>query len=165
VRIARRRTFDGRRLPAACRWAPSIRRADLRGAWQRGAPDDDAAFATYLANRGFVVFAVDYPRALLAVAGTDRRYPAALGWIREHGREYGGDAFAIGARRPFGGRTSRPGRRCTSWAYRQSAQWSATTAGRLDRRLSESRAGSARRAIDRDGTAWRHPGPDAGSLP
>ena len=63
------------------------------GAWQRGAPADDAAFATYLAARGFVVFAVDYrhaPRWRWPAQIDDIR--SALGWIREHGREYGGDA-------------------------------------------------------------------------
>ena len=30
------------------------------GAWQRGVPGDNATFATYLAARGFVVFAIDY---------------------------------------------------------------------------------------------------------
>jgi acetyl esterase/lipase len=66
------------------------------GAWQRGAPGDDARFATYLATRGFVVFAIDYRHA------PQWRWPAqiddvraALGWIREHGEEYGADASRL----------------------------------------------------------------------
>ena len=63
------------------------------GAWQRGAPGDDAAFATYLAARGYVVFAIDYrhaPRWRWPAPIEDVR--AALGWIRQHGGEYGADA-------------------------------------------------------------------------
>ena len=66
------------------------------GAWQRGAPGDDARFATYLAARGFVVFAIDYRHA------PQWPWPAqiedvrvALGWIREHGGEYGADASRL----------------------------------------------------------------------
>jgi len=66
------------------------------GAWQRGAPADDAGFAAYLAARGFVVFAIDYrhaPRWPWPAQIDDVR--AAIGWIREHGGEYGGDASRL----------------------------------------------------------------------
>jgi acetyl esterase/lipase len=66
------------------------------GAWQRGAPADDAGFATYLAARGFVVFAIDYrhaPRWPWPAQIDDVR--AGLGWIREHGGEYGGDSSRL----------------------------------------------------------------------
>lgn len=63
------------------------------GAWQRGAPANDGAFAFRLASRGYVVFAIDYRHA------PEWRWPAqlddvqaALAWIREHGPEYGADA-------------------------------------------------------------------------
>ena len=66
------------------------------GAWQRGAPGDDARFATYLAAHGFVVFAVDYRHA------PQWRWPAqiedvraALRWIRDHAGEYGADASRL----------------------------------------------------------------------
>ena len=62
------------------------------GSWQRGAPADDSAFAAYLAARGFVVFAVDYrhaPRWPWPAQIDDVR--SVLGWIREHGGEYGGE--------------------------------------------------------------------------
>ena len=62
------------------------------GAWQRGAPGDDSTFATYLAARGFVVFAIDYRHA------PEWQWPAqiedvraALAWIREHGGEHDAD--------------------------------------------------------------------------
>jgi acetyl esterase/lipase len=63
------------------------------GAWQRGSPADDPVMATYLAARGYVVFAVDYRHA------PRWRWPAqledvrtALEWVRAHARDYGGDA-------------------------------------------------------------------------
>ena len=66
------------------------------GAWQRGAPGDDARFATYLAAHGFVVFAVDYRHA------PQWRWPAqiedvrvALRWIRDHAGEYDADASRL----------------------------------------------------------------------
>jgi len=66
------------------------------GAWQRGAPGDDATFAGYLAARGFVVFAIDYRHA------PEWQWPAqiedvraALGWIREHGGEWGADVSRL----------------------------------------------------------------------
>ena len=62
------------------------------GAWRRGAPGDNAAFARYMASRGYVVFAIDYRHA------PAWRWPAqladvraALRWIGEHAREYDGD--------------------------------------------------------------------------
>ena len=66
------------------------------GAWQRGAPGDDTKFATYLAARGFVVFAIDYrhaPQWPWPAQIEDVR--AALGWIREHGGEYGADVSRL----------------------------------------------------------------------
>jgi len=66
------------------------------GAWQRGAPGDDAKFATYLAARGFVVFAIDYrhaPQWPWPAQIEDVR--AALGWVREHGGEYGADLSRV----------------------------------------------------------------------
>jgi acetyl esterase/lipase len=66
------------------------------GAWQRGLPGDDAAFATYLAAHGFVVFAIDYRHA------PRWRWPAqiddvrtALGWIRAHGGDYDADVSRL----------------------------------------------------------------------
>jgi acetyl esterase/lipase len=66
------------------------------GAWQRGAPGDDAKFATYLAARGFIVFAIDYrhaPQWPWPAQIEDVR--AALAWIREHGGEYGADVSRL----------------------------------------------------------------------
>ena len=66
------------------------------GAWQRGAPGDDARFATYLAARGFVVFAIDYrhaPRWQWPAQIEDVR--AALGWIRDHGGAYDADVSRL----------------------------------------------------------------------
>ena len=66
------------------------------GAWQRGDPGDNAAFARWLAARGYVVFAIDYRHAPAA------RWPAqlddvraALEWVRAHAVEYGGDTSRI----------------------------------------------------------------------
>ena len=62
------------------------------GAWQRGQPGDDEAFARYFASRGFVVAAIDYRHAPAA------RWPAqiddvraALAWLRTHAGELGAD--------------------------------------------------------------------------
>ncbi|MEO7987434.1 MAG: alpha/beta hydrolase [Gemmatimonadales bacterium] len=63
------------------------------GAWQRGEPGDNAAFATYLASHGYVVFAIDYrhaPRWQWPAQLADLR--AALAWIVEHGQEYDADS-------------------------------------------------------------------------
>ena len=66
------------------------------GAWQRGSPDDDRTFATYMASRGHVVFAIDYrhaPRWKWPAQIEDVR--SALGWIRAHAAEYDGDASRL----------------------------------------------------------------------
>ena len=62
------------------------------GAWQRGQPGDDEAFARYFASRGFVVAAIAYRHAPAA------RWPAqiddvraALAWLRTHAGALGGD--------------------------------------------------------------------------
>lgn len=62
------------------------------GAWQRGRPGDDEAFARYFAARGYVVAAIDYRHAPAA------RWPAqiddvraALAWLRAHAGELGAD--------------------------------------------------------------------------
>jgi acetyl esterase/lipase len=62
------------------------------GGWQRGAPGDNSAFASYLATHGFVVFAIDYrhaPRWRWPAQLADVR--AALEWIGRHGAEYDAD--------------------------------------------------------------------------
>ena len=62
------------------------------GAWQRGAPDDDAAFARYLAAHRYVVMAIDYrhaPRWQWPAQLADVR--TALAWVRGHVAEFGGD--------------------------------------------------------------------------
>jgi acetyl esterase/lipase len=63
------------------------------GAWQRGSPGDDEAFARYFAARGYVVAAIDYRHAPAA------RWPAqiddvrtSLEWLRDHAGELGADA-------------------------------------------------------------------------
>jgi acetyl esterase/lipase len=62
------------------------------GAWQRGVPAENGAFAACLAAAGTVVFAIDYRHA------PRWRWPAqledvrtALAWIRAHARRFGGD--------------------------------------------------------------------------
>jgi acetyl esterase/lipase len=66
------------------------------GAWQRGGAGDDEAFARYFAARGYVVVAIDYRHAPAA------QWPAqiedvrtALGWVRVHASDYGGDPAAV----------------------------------------------------------------------
>lgn len=52
------------------------------GAWQRGTPDDHAEFATYFAQQGYVVVAVDYrhaPAFTFPAQADDVRY--ALDWV------------------------------------------------------------------------------------
>lgn len=66
------------------------------GAWQRGAPGDDAVFASHLASRGYVVFAIDYRHAPAWKWPTqldDVR--TALAWVRARAKEYGADASKI----------------------------------------------------------------------
>ncbi len=66
------------------------------GAWQRGAPADNPAFASYLAAHGYVVFAIDYrhaPRWHWPAQLADVR--AALRWIAEHGKEYDADTSRL----------------------------------------------------------------------
>lgn len=83
-------TLDIYRPPAAGRYPIVVQ--IYGGAWQRGAPGHRAAFATRLAARGFVVFAIDYRHAPAA------RWPAqiedvrtALAWIRLHAATYDAD--------------------------------------------------------------------------
>ena len=66
------------------------------GAWQRGAPADNQAFARSIASLGFVVVAIDYRHA------PQWRWPAqiedvrtALAWIAQHAREYDGDTSRV----------------------------------------------------------------------
>jgi acetyl esterase/lipase len=62
------------------------------GAWQRGAPGDDALFARYFAARGYVVVAIDYrhaPRWIWPAQLADVQ--AALAWIGAHAGEYKAD--------------------------------------------------------------------------
>ena len=66
------------------------------GAWQRGNPGDNAAFAEWLAARGYVVFAIDYRHAPAA------QWPAQiddvrtdLAWIRDHASAYGADTARV----------------------------------------------------------------------
>lgn len=78
--------------PAAAGTYPAVVQI-YGGAWQGGAPGDNAKFASYLAAHGFVVFAIDYrhaPRWQWPAQLADVR--AALEWIAEHGREYDADA-------------------------------------------------------------------------
>ena len=66
------------------------------GAWQRGAPGDDAAFAATIADRGYVVFAIDYrhaPDAIWPAQIDDVR--ASLSWIRRHAAGYDADPSRI----------------------------------------------------------------------
>jgi acetyl esterase/lipase len=89
-----RLTLDIYRPPAAGRY-PSVVQI-YGGAWQRGAPSDNAGTATYLAARGYVVFAIDYrhaPRWRWPAQIDDVR--AALAWIREHGGEHDADVSRL----------------------------------------------------------------------
>jgi len=62
------------------------------GAWQRGAPSNNAEFAEYFAAQGYTVFAIDYRHA------PQFRFPAqrddvrtALAWIGAHASEWDAD--------------------------------------------------------------------------
>lgn len=46
------------------------------GAWQRGSPEDNAPFASYMASRGYAVFAIDYRHA------PNARFPAQIEDVR-----------------------------------------------------------------------------------
>jgi acetyl esterase/lipase len=66
------------------------------GAWQRGKPNDYARFSSYMAARGYTVFAIDYRHA------PQHRFPAhiedvatALNFIQKHGSEYDADLTGI----------------------------------------------------------------------
>jgi acetyl esterase/lipase len=66
------------------------------GAWQRGAPGDDAPFARYFAAHGYAVFAIDYrhaPEAKWPAQIDDVR--AAITWVRAHAADYHADAGRI----------------------------------------------------------------------
>lgn len=66
------------------------------GAWRGGSPDDNAAFARYLAERGYVVFAISYrlaPRFTWQAQLDDVRL--ALEWVREHAGGYHGDTSRV----------------------------------------------------------------------
>ncbi|MEO8636766.1 MAG: alpha/beta hydrolase, partial [Gemmatimonadales bacterium] len=66
------------------------------GAWQRGAPADDGAFAAHLAARNYVVVAIDYrhaPRWQWPAQRDDVRM--ALRWVREHVVQFDGDATRL----------------------------------------------------------------------
>lgn len=66
------------------------------GAWQRGAPEDQSEIGRYLAARGYVVFAIDYrhaPRWTWPAQIADVR--SALGWIRDHARDYQADVTRL----------------------------------------------------------------------
>ena len=66
------------------------------GAWQRGAPDDNASFASWFASQGYVVVAIDYrhaPAATWPAQLQDVR--TALGWILAHSAEYEADPSRI----------------------------------------------------------------------
>ena len=62
------------------------------GAWQRGSPEDNGAFASWFASRGYVVAAIDYRHA------PEAKWPAqiedvrsAIGWIVAHASEVEAD--------------------------------------------------------------------------
>lgn len=62
------------------------------GAWQRGAPEDNASFASWFASKGYLVVAPDYRHA------PDAKWPAqiqdvrsAVEWLLAHANEYEAD--------------------------------------------------------------------------
>lgn len=81
--------------PAAAGRYPSVVQI-YGGAWQRGAPRDNAGLARHLAARGFVVFAIDYrhaPRWQWPAQQDDVR--AAIAWVRTHAEDHGADASRL----------------------------------------------------------------------
>ncbi len=87
-------TVDVHRPPADGRYPVLVQ--IYGGAWQRGAPADDEAFARHFAALGYVVFAIDYrhaPRWQWPAQIDDVR--AALAWTAAHAAEYGGDASKV----------------------------------------------------------------------
>ena len=87
-------TLDVYRPPAPGRFPIIVQ--IYGGAWQRGMPGDNAAFARHFAARGHVVFAIDYRHAPLwqwPAQIDDVR--AALAWIGLHAPEYDGDPRRI----------------------------------------------------------------------
>ena len=122
-----RLTLDVYQPPVAGRY-PSVVQI-YGGAWQRGAPGDDAAFATYLAARGYVVFAIDYRHA------PRWQWPAQIEDVA-HGARLDSRARRRARRRRRRGSRCSAGRRertspCsppTSPARRRSPRSSATTA-------------------------------------
>ena len=87
-------TLDVYRPPASGHYPAVVQ--IYGGAWQRGAPADDGGFATYLAARGYVVFAIDYrhaPQWQWPSQIDDVR--AALSWIRQHAGDYDADASRL----------------------------------------------------------------------
>lgn len=66
------------------------------GAWQRGAPGGDAGMATYLAARGYVVFAIDYRHApAWPWPAQIEDVRTAIAWIRLHAGDYDADATRL----------------------------------------------------------------------
>jgi acetyl esterase/lipase len=66
------------------------------GAWQRGAPADDGPFASYLAARGYVVFAIDYRHAPMWTWPSQiEDVRTALAWIRLHAGDYDANASRV----------------------------------------------------------------------
>jgi acetyl esterase/lipase len=66
------------------------------GAWQRGAPSDNASFASWFASQGYLVVAIDYrhaPGATWPAQIQDVR--TALGWVLAHSLEYEADPSRI----------------------------------------------------------------------
>ena len=66
------------------------------GAWQRGSPEDNGAFASWFASRGYVVAAIDYrhaPEAMWPAQIDDVR--GAIAWIVAHAPEVEADTDRI----------------------------------------------------------------------
>jgi acetyl esterase/lipase len=87
-------TLDVYRPPRAGRYPIVVQ--IYGGAWQRGAPGDNAAFARYLAGHGYVVFAVDYRHApCWTWPAQIEDIRAALVWIGAHAAEYDADSARL----------------------------------------------------------------------